>query len=192
MAYRIYTTEGIILGKKNVGEANQVLHVFTRDLGLIRLAVQGVRLEKAKLKNHVQLFSWITLSCVRGKDSWRMTSATMLSAPYPNTPREQLHFKRVYADLMKLLRHFGVYDIPQKELYEKLHEAFIHATETAQSEKTLRLVMPLIFLYTLGYLSREDAVQAMGGSVSETFMHAHAHPKELKLIIEKTLSQVST
>ncbi len=192
MPYRIYTTEGIILGKKNVGEANQILHIFTRDLGLIRAAVQGVRKESAKLKNHVQLFSWAHVSCVRGKDTWRLTSATLLPAPYPNTVKEQLRLKHAYTDMTKLLRHFGVYDVPQPELYQFLRDVFLYDAKHPQSEKTMRLIVPLIILNTLGYLSREDALQALGTSLEESFVNVVAHPKELKMIIEKTLSQVST
>ncbi len=192
MPYRIYTTEGIILGKKNVGEANQVLHIFTKDLGLIRAAVQGVRNEKAKLKNHVQLFSWAQVSCVRGKDSWRLTSATLLPEPYPNAVQSQLRLRHAYTDMTKLLRHFGVYDVPQPELYEALCNVFLYDVYNPQTEKTMRLIVPLIILNTLGYLSREDALQALGTSLEESFINVAAHPKELKMIIEKTLSQVST
>lgn len=192
MAYRKYSTEGIVLGKKNIGEANQILHIFTKDLGFIRAIATGVRHEKAKLKNHVQLFSWISMQCVRGKDTWRLTTATLLSEPYPNSVKERLALKNIYIDIAKLLRHFGVYDVQQKELYECLKNIFLHFSEISATEKALRLVVPLQMLYTLGYISNDYAKQCHSDNLHECFAYVEGHKAELKLLIEKTLEQVST
>ena len=192
MAYRMYSTEGIVLGKKNIGEANQILHIFTKDLGLVRAVATGVRLEKAKLKNHIQLFSWISMQCVRGKDTWRLTSAGTLADRYPNSVDDRLKLKNIYIDITKLLRHFGVYDVPQKELYGCIKDIFTHYTEIGATEKTLRLVVPLLMLYTLGYISHDFAKQCHCESLELCFAYVDGHKKEIKSVIEKTLEQVST
>jgi len=74
--HHIYHTEGIILGNKNYGEAGKYYSVFTRDLGMIYASAQGVRKMSSKLRFILQDFSCIKMDFVRGKDFWRITSAS--------------------------------------------------------------------------------------------------------------------
>ena len=50
----MYTTEGIILKKIDVGEANALFTIYTKDYGKIRAVAQGVKKEGAKLQGHLE------------------------------------------------------------------------------------------------------------------------------------------
>ena len=78
----IYTTKAIIVKSAPVGEANKLYFLLTHDLGFIKASAQGVRLSKSKLKGHLEEFSLILLSVVKGKEIWRITSVETI---YQNT-----------------------------------------------------------------------------------------------------------
>ncbi len=73
--HHIYTTDAIIVKSLPRGEANRMYFLLTKDLGFIRAIAQGVRLGKSKLKGHLEELSLISLSVVKGKEFWRITSA---------------------------------------------------------------------------------------------------------------------
>jgi DNA repair protein RecO (recombination protein O) len=81
-----FHTEAIVIQSHPFGEANKVYTLFTPDFGMVHASAQGVRLGKSKLKHALQDFSYVRVDLVRGKEFWRITSATALeSFPCLNT-----------------------------------------------------------------------------------------------------------
>lgn len=62
-----YRTEGIILRRSNFGEANLLLHIFTRDFGKIEAVAKSARKPKGKLKGHLEPFLYADFNIVHGK-----------------------------------------------------------------------------------------------------------------------------
>jgi recombinational DNA repair protein (RecF pathway) len=75
MSHHRYTTESIVLGGINLGEANRMLYLLTKDFGLIFATAQGVRLGKSKLRYSLQDFSRCKVDLVFGKSMWRIVDA---------------------------------------------------------------------------------------------------------------------
>ncbi len=73
MAHTIYTTDAIVLHKAVTGEADLIFWLLTQDLGLIVAHAQGVRKSTAKMRGHLQLFSVLKVSLVKGRSTWRIT-----------------------------------------------------------------------------------------------------------------------
>src|SRR5947207_241148 len=104
MSHHIYQTDGFILASFDRGEANRYFHIFTRDLGMIQATAQGVRLIESKLRYSLQDYSLSHLSLVRGKDVWRITSASKLFNLHEEFGREQFTvFARVFSLLRRLI-----------------------------------------------------------------------------------------
>lgn len=78
--HHIYHTHGFILSSRNMGEANKMLTIYTREMGLVRAAAQGIRLHKSKLRFTLQDFSYVNVDLVRGKELWRVTSARHINS----------------------------------------------------------------------------------------------------------------
>lgn len=78
MAYRHYETEGLIINYRNLGEANRLYQILTNEFGLINVLAQGVRLDKSKLRSHLQNFSFVGLVLVRGREFWRVVGVNDL------------------------------------------------------------------------------------------------------------------
>ncbi len=71
----MYTTPGFVIEACPYGEAGRILTVFTRELGMIHVIAQGIRLGVSKLRTRTQLFSLSVFSFVRGRDMWRLVGA---------------------------------------------------------------------------------------------------------------------
>ncbi len=74
MSYAIYTTPGLVLSRRGVGERHFMVRILTRDLGLISAKAISARAPLSKLRPGTTPFSTGLFSFVRGKECWRMTS----------------------------------------------------------------------------------------------------------------------
>lgn len=73
--YPIYVTEGIVLRKLGVGEANAVVSVLTESLGLVRAIARSSRAERSKLRYGLEPQTTARFSFVRGRHEWRLVGA---------------------------------------------------------------------------------------------------------------------
>jgi len=63
----IYKTEGIILKRRNFGEADKILTVFTKHYGKIKVIAKGIRKITSKKAGTLELFNHCKLVLVKGK-----------------------------------------------------------------------------------------------------------------------------
>lgn len=69
-------TSGIVIRKLNLGEADKILTVLTRDRGKIRILAKGVRRPKAKLTGFADLFQYNDWILAEGRNWDIVTAAT--------------------------------------------------------------------------------------------------------------------
>lgn len=67
MIPRSYKTEGIILARRNFGEADKILTIFTRYHGKIRVIAKGVRRTTSRKRGSLELFNSVSIFLVKGK-----------------------------------------------------------------------------------------------------------------------------
>ncbi len=67
------------MAKRDVGEADRVFSVFTKDFGRIDAVSQGVRYIKSKLRYNLGMFSWLRIGLVSTRDFWRIVDAEELN-----------------------------------------------------------------------------------------------------------------
>ena len=114
--YAITTTPGFVIDSRPYGDAGKIVSIFTRDLGLIMVTAQGIRLEKSKLRYFTQDFSWGVYSLVRGKEFWKLTSAAELSLQ-ANLPQD---YNALLARLAFLIRRLLQGEESHAELFDCL------------------------------------------------------------------------
>lgn len=78
-----YRTEGIILRRSDFGEANLLLHIYSRDCGKIEAVGKSARKAKGKLKGHLEPFLYADFMFVRGKKMDTIANSVVLD-PYLN------------------------------------------------------------------------------------------------------------
>jgi DNA repair protein RecO (recombination protein O) len=74
-----YRTEGFILRKNDLREADQVFTVFTKDFGKIKILARAIRKIKSKLRSGADLFYLSGLEFIQGKAYKTLTDATALN-----------------------------------------------------------------------------------------------------------------
>ncbi len=104
MQPRQYRTEGIILKRFNLGEADRLLTVFTRHHGKIRCLAKGVRKPTSRKSASVELFNRLTLYLAKGKNLDILTQTQVLES-YPGIRKELKAVKAAYhcVELVELM-----------------------------------------------------------------------------------------
>ncbi|MFA6355069.1 MAG: DNA repair protein RecO [Candidatus Paceibacterota bacterium] len=158
--HHIYHTNGFILSSVNKGEANKMLTIYTREMGLVRAMVQGIRLHKSKLRFALQDLSHSNIDLVRGKDIWRVTTASSISTfPYARLERESL---LLIARVSKLLERL----CDGEQSNEKIFDDFIQSLYLLDdvniensSREALELHLVLRIMDQLGYIGESEKLK---------------------------------
>ena len=74
-----YKALGIVLKRKNIGEADRILTVFTKNKGKIRVLAKGVRRITSRRGPNVELFNQVELGIHQGKTFDILTEAEVLN-----------------------------------------------------------------------------------------------------------------
>lgn len=61
-------TEGVILKRKNFGEADRIVTIYTKDNGKVSALAKGVRRPRSKKAGHLELGNWCKVFIARGKN----------------------------------------------------------------------------------------------------------------------------
>jgi len=78
---RLYSTEGIVLRRRNQGEADRVLTLCTPQ-GKIEVIVKGARKTRSRKAGHVELFARSNFVISRVKNSWDIVSQAEMVEPH--------------------------------------------------------------------------------------------------------------
>lgn len=161
MAHRVYNTTGLVIERTAIKEASEFVTVLTRDLGLVRMIVQGVRKQEAKLRYGTLPFGYSDLSLVRGKTGWRLINAA---------PQENFFFsfnnkrkRRAFSNVINVVRRLVTGEKVEPALLA-ICLSFAHwLTETPAEEasaiKHAEEVTVLRLLYELGYVADEGELE---------------------------------
>ena len=79
MKLRTYSSEGIILSRKNYGESDRILIVLSKNFGKLSLLAKGIRKIKSKKRGHLEIFSKIKFSAAKGHGLDIMTEAETIN-----------------------------------------------------------------------------------------------------------------
>lgn len=157
--HHIYHTEGIILGSKNFGESGKYYYIFTRELGMIYAAAQGVRKMSSKLRFVLQDFSYVKIDLVQGKNFWRVTSASKTNKleQLSKNPGTFL----VFSNIANLLKRLLVGVERNEALFIDLING-LSILEKSKIEKDLQNIEAIIvlrILNNLGYIGGNEILQ---------------------------------
>ena len=125
-------------------EADRIYTIMTRNLGLVRATAIGVRKESSKLRGNLEPLSLSTISFVKGKDYWRLTSAEFIQN-IPSIPM----IARPLALIEKLVQG----EAPNPELFDAVEKSIL-SPELYDEMFETNLVSKILF--HLGYLKESD------------------------------------
>lgn len=155
--HHIYHTKALVIGSKNIGEANKFISLYTRELGLIRASAQGVRLGKSKLRFALQDFSYSKVDLVRGRDIWRITSATPVSLfSFARTHKEKILFM---VRINSLIDRLCAGEESNSQIFDSVLQAYTLLDDEdfdMTKYEALELHTVLSVLHSLGYIGDSD------------------------------------
>ncbi len=73
---RFYKTTGIILKRRNIGETDRIITIFTKEYGKIIVVARGIRKITSKRGPHLEIFSHVNLMLYKGKKYDIVTEAS--------------------------------------------------------------------------------------------------------------------
>ena len=86
-----YRTQGFVLKKNDLGEADQIFTIFTKDFGKLKILGKAIRKIKSKLRAGVGPFYLSEIEFIQGKNHKTLTDATVITK-----------FENIKQDLEKL------------------------------------------------------------------------------------------
>ena len=159
--HHIYHTEGVILGSRNYGEAGKCFYIFTRDLGMLYASAQGVRKLSSKLRYVLQDFNYVKVDLVRGKDFWRVTSASKTNAL--EGILEDKNKLGIMVNISKLLRRLLAGEDANEILFADLIKGLqvLEKTEKREELPNVEVILVLRILNNLGYIGGAENLQSL-------------------------------
>ncbi len=132
---KLYSIEGIVLGRRDQGEADRVLQLLTPE-GRLDVLARGVRKLRSRKAGHLELFCRSQLLISRVKDSWDIVSQAEAMNPHPALREDfaRATYARYTAELV--LRLFEGETEPA--LFELVDATLALLEEVAEPERLLR------------------------------------------------------
>ncbi|OHA63734.1 MAG: DNA repair protein RecO [Candidatus Wildermuthbacteria bacterium RIFCSPHIGHO2_01_FULL_48_27b] len=163
-----YRTQGIILRKQDIGEADRVFTVFTRDFGKLRLRAVSERKITSKLRGGLELFYLAEIEFIQGKVYKTITDAVCV-CPYPIIRKnlERLRVMERFAQVADELLHGQEQD---EEIWNLLQETLSVLNRPALKGHDLK-ILAYYFLWNLlasaGYSPSLAQIVAEDPSIAE-------------------------
>ena len=120
------------MARRNFGEADRILVLYTRDFGRVSVIAKGVRKLTSRKRGHVEVFSQISFSAVKTHGIDIMTEAETVDS-----------FEDVRADLRKIALAYYFCEAIGKTTHEgeenrELYERIIYYFQQLKKERKLR------------------------------------------------------
>ncbi|MFZ2048846.1 MAG: DNA repair protein RecO [Minisyncoccia bacterium] len=156
MSYTIHTTPALVLSSQPYREADRLYSLLTKELGLIRASAQGVRKEHSKLRGSLEPISLSTVSFVKGKEFWRITSSSVDENISIKLSRDKKLLKAI-SQALALLERMVQGETPHGELFDALEKLIKDAVVGGVGDtKEFETKLVATILADLGYLNKTD------------------------------------
>lgn len=143
-----YSDEGVVLARRNFGEADRILVIYSKNHGKTSLIAKGVRRPKSRKRGHIEIFNLVRFQEVAGRGIDLMTEAEVIN-----------NFKEIRKDLKKVSLAYYFCEVIGKithdgeanfEVYDLL-TASLEKLKDERELKRLRLDFVLRLLTLLGF-----------------------------------------
>ena len=168
MAGRAYSTEAIVLRSIRLGEADRVIHLYTRANGRVGAVAKGVRKTLSRVGGRLELLSHVDLVLHRGRSDLETVTGVQLVNSHHETREDYYRFSVGMIGAEAMLRLF-----PEQEANERAFGAISrflelldespHAAVTPTLDP-LGLAFQLKLLWLSGYLPHVSGCAECGAT----------------------------
>lgn len=173
MKPRSYSDQGVVLARRNFGEADRILAIYSKYRGRMTLIAKGVRRPKSRKRGHIEIFSLLRYQAAGGRGLDLMTEAEVID-----------DFKEIRKNLKKVSLAYYCCEVIGKITHDgeanlEVYNLLINTLEKLKSAaelKSLRLDFVLSLLTILGFWPKGKLLAN--------------HDEKLEEVIERQLSSV--
>ncbi|MFZ2025159.1 MAG: DNA repair protein RecO [Microgenomates group bacterium] len=158
---RITTVNAFILKRKNVGDSDKVLTLFTKTTGKVRVVAKGVRKITSRRGPYLDIFNEIKITLHQGK-SWDTVSEVDMLVSRRNAYTTWMRMRAAYV-IVEAIDKLLPDNEPQRAIYDKLGAILVAIGTASDSEITPLLVSFFnALLEELGYLAPDKKYSEFG------------------------------
>jgi DNA repair protein RecO (recombination protein O) len=163
---RSYTTETVVLRSFRLGEADRVLHLYTRDRGRVGAVAKGVRKTKSRFGGRLEPFSHVELVLHHGRGELDTVTGASLVRPHDRVRTDPYRLQVGLIGLEAMLRLF-----PEQEANGRAFDALtrfldvldgLPARAAPARVDPLALAFQLKLLWLSGYLPHLESCVECG------------------------------
>ncbi|MAG59696.1 DNA repair protein RecO [Candidatus Woesebacteria bacterium] len=130
MQDRTYSTEGIILARRNFGEADRIVAIFSKAYGKISAIAKGVRRPTSRKRGSLELFNKVHLLLAKGK-SMDIITDVETKETYQGW-RKDLTKVAVAYHFCEVVNKLTAEHQEHKEIFDLLTDSFSELTKISQ------------------------------------------------------------
>ncbi len=145
---RLYSVSAVVIRQRELGEADRILVLYTRERGKVSAVAKGIRRSRSRLAGSLQLFSLVEVQLAAGRSLEVITQARSGTA-FHNLGSDMTRFAHAsyVAELLDTLTEEGLAD---PYLYDLLVDT-LQGLDAGGDPSTLRHAFELKTLGQLGY-----------------------------------------
>ena len=135
MKSRGYSDQGVVLARRNFGEADRIVVIFSENHGKVSLLAKGVRKPKSRKRGHIEVFSLIKFQAVKTNSIDLITEAeTIDSFEVVRKDLKKVSVAYFFVEAIGKITHDGE---PHQNIFEILVK-FLNLLKTTPNLKFLR------------------------------------------------------
>lgn len=105
MRVHVYKTEAVVLDRRDFGEADRLLTLYTPGMGKVRAIAKGARRTTSRLSGHIELFTHTHLFLAQGRNLDIVTQSQLIHSH--ERLREDLWRAALGFHILELVNHFS-------------------------------------------------------------------------------------
>jgi hypothetical protein len=148
--HTIHHTKAVILRSQPTRETDKMYWLFTEDFGLVVAVATGVRKAGSKLAGQLVDYSFVEADLVKGRDVWRLISATSICAPLAGQTQHPL--ARAYVRILGAVDRFVIDEGAHGDIFATLCEAGDMVGGAYTDAKRFDTLVIWRILVSLGYI----------------------------------------
>ena len=175
-----FKTEGVIISRRNFGEADRILTIYTRDFGKITALAHGVRRPRSRKAGHIELASWCKIFIAKGKNLDLLTEVELKHA-FGIADFTETKANRLY-HILELVNAFTAENQKNQNLFLLLIN-FLRLIEKNEDFNLVSVLFKIKMMSTLGFFSSKSFQNYKSGAVFKTLEEDNFHSvkKNLKI-----------
>ena len=161
----VYRVTAFILRRSNVGEADKILTIFSKNIGKLRVIAKGIRKITSRRGPHVDLFNEVSMMLHRGKTMDIVTEATTIKT-YRAGLSSWIRMRAAYL-VVEILDKLVPEHVEHQDIYQKLHETLEIIEKVSEDQMdTVLLSWCNTILIALGFLSFEKQFSTLPSAIA--------------------------